>query len=190
MTNAHNFANPIKFAKTIRLIEEELAHSKEDFITHFKETYSNQYPPAWMLSEILPLGVMTNIYSNIKNKKIKKLVSQSFGLQIAPFESWMTIITLTRNLCCHHARVWNKQNALRPMMPNTIRHPWINLETDSLRFYFNLCIIKYFLNIISPENDMLNKLQTLFTEYPEIDLKALGFPTGNWQKEPLWSIEE
>ena len=26
----------------------------------------------------------------------------------APFESWLTIVTLTRNSCCHHARVWNK----------------------------------------------------------------------------------
>ena len=187
MTNPHNFSNPVKFNKTIRLIEDELNHSKEEFITHFKETYSDPFPPAWMLSEILPLGVMTNIYSNIKNKKIKKRVSQSFHLQIAPFESWMTIVTLTRNLCCHHARVWNKQNTLRPMIPNIIVKPWINLPTDTLRIYFDMCIIKYFLNIISPGNDMLDKMQALFAEYPEVDLGALGFPSGNWQEEPLWS---
>ena len=29
--------------------------------------------------------------------------------------------------------------------------------------------------------------QTLFAEYPEVDLRALGFPSGNWQDEPLWS---
>lgn len=28
---------------------------------------------------------------------------------------------------------------------------WISLPTDSMRTYFDLCIIKYFLNIISPE---------------------------------------
>ena len=106
-------------------------HSKEEFITHFKDTYSDPYPPAWMLSEILPLGVITNIYSNIKNKKIKKRISQSFNLQIAPFESWMTIVTLTRNLCCHHARIWNKQNTLRPMMPNIIVGAWINPRIHS-----------------------------------------------------------
>ena len=187
MTNPNNFSNPVKFNKTIRLIEDELNHSKEEFITHFKETYSDPFPPAWMLSEILPLGVMTNIYSNIKNKKIKKRVSQSFHLQIAPFESWMTIVTLTRNLCCHHARVWNKQNTLRPMIPIIIVRPWINLPTDTLRIYFDMCIIKYFLNIISPGNDMLDKMQALFAEYPEVDLGALGFPSGNWQNEPLWS---
>jgi hypothetical protein len=32
---------------------------------------------------------------------------------------------------------------------------------------------------------MLAKLRWLFVEFPEIDLKALGFPTG-WETEPLW----
>ena len=34
---------------------------------------------------------------------------------------------------------------------------------------------------------MLDKMQALFAEYPEVDLGALGFPSGNWQDEPLWS---
>lgn len=68
--------------------------------------------------------------------------------------------------------------------------PWILLQTDQLRVYFDMCIIKYFLNIISPGNDMLAKMLSLFAEYPEVDLGALGFPSGNWQDEPLWSIEK
>ena len=56
-----------------------------------------------------------------------------------------------------------------------------------MRTYLDLCIIKYFLNIISQGNDMLDKMQALFAEYPEVDLGALGFPSGNWQEEPLWS---
>ncbi|MBR3977336.1 MAG: Abi family protein, partial [Bacteroidaceae bacterium] len=146
---------------------------------------SNPYPPAWILSEILPFGIITNIYSNIKDKKIKKRVSQAFGLQIEPFESWLTIVTLTRNSCCHHARVWNKQNTIRATIPNRINRPWITLSTDSLRIFLNICIIKYFLDIVSPGNDMLAKLQWLFVKFPEVDLKALGFPNG-WEMEPLW----
>ena len=52
-----------------------------------------------------------------------------------------------------------------------------------------MCIIKYFLNIISPGNDMLDKMLALFAEYPEVDLGALGFPSGSWQDEPLWSTQ-
>jgi len=185
MTDASNFTNIAKFNKTMDLIDNELRKSREDFIVHFKSTYSDPYPPAWILSEILPFGIVTNIYSNIKNKKIKKRMSQSFGLQIDPFESWLTIVTLTRNACCHHARVWNKQNTIRATIPNRFTRPWISLPTDSLRIYFNICIIKYFLDIISPNNDMLAKLRWLFADFPEIDLKALGFPQG-WEMEPLW----
>ena len=154
-------------------------------INHFKETYTNQYPPSWMLTEILPFGVITNVYSNIKNKKIKKRIAQSFGLQVAPFESWLTIITVTRNSCCHHARVWNRVFSIRATMPIRMSRPWITLPTDPLKVYFDMCIIKYFLDIISSNNDMLDKMNRLFATFPEIDMDALGFPSG-WENEPLW----
>jgi abortive infection bacteriophage resistance protein len=62
---------------------------------------------------------------------------------------------------------------------------WITLPTDALRIYFNLCIIKYFLNIISPNNDMKAKIDALLSAYPSIDTSAMGFPHG-WENEPLW----
>lgn len=185
ITDAINFSNLQKFNRSMRLIEEELNHTKEDFINHFKEIYCNQYPPAWMLTEILPFGVITNIYSNIKNKKIKKFIAQSFGLQIAPFESWLTIIGVTRNSCCHHARVWNRTFSIRPTIPIRISRPWISLPTDPLKVYFDMCIVKYFLDVISPYNDMLDKMKNMFGKFPEVDLAALGFPVC-WENEPLW----
>lgn len=66
MTNMENYVSQNRFNKTMLLIDNELRHTREDFIIHFRETYSDSYPPAWILSEILPFGVITNIYSNIK----------------------------------------------------------------------------------------------------------------------------
>lgn len=102
-------------------------------------------------------------------------------------ESWMTVIAVTRKACGHHARVWNKRNAMLPAIPSNPTGCWISLPTDSMRTNFDLCIIKYFLNIISPGNDMQDKMQAHFAEYPEVDFGAMGFPSGNWQDEPLWS---
>ena len=185
MTDSMNFIDAAKFRHTMDLIDTELHRSREDFIVHFKQTYSDAYPPAWILAEVLPFGVITNIFSNIKTARIKKSIARKFGLQVAPFESWLTIVTLTRNSCCHHARVWNKQNTIRPMLPNRMTGSWITLPTDALRIYFNLCIIKYFLNIISPHNDMKAKIDALLANYPAIDTAAMGFPRG-WENEPLW----
>ena len=71
------------------------------------------------------------------------------------------------------------------MLPNRMTGSWISLPTDTLRIYFDLCIIKYFLDIVSPGNDMPGKLRWLFVDFPEIDLRALGFPDG-WEFEALW----
>ena len=62
---------------------------------------------------------------------------------------------------------------------------WITLPTDTLRIYFDLCIIKYFLNIIFPNNDMKTKIDTLLADFPDIDTAAMGMPRG-WEGEPLW----
>jgi len=72
------------------------------------------------------------------------------------------------------------------MLPNRMTGSWITLPTDALRIYFNLCIIKYFLNIISPINDMKAKVDALLAAYPSIDVTAMGFPRG-WESEPLHS---
>jgi abortive infection bacteriophage resistance protein len=185
MTNGEYFIDMKKFNHTLKLIDSEMHKSREDFIVHFKHTYSNAYPPAWMLAEILPFGVITNIFSNIKSAGVKKQIANKFGLQIAPFKSWLTIITLTRNSCCHHARVWNKQNTIKPMLPNKMTGRWITLPTDTLRTYFNLCIIKYFIDILSPQNDMNSKIASLLNCFPNVDIRAMGFPQG-WDNEPLW----
>ena len=48
-------------------------------------------------------------------------------------------------------------------------------------------IIKWFVNIVAPNNDMLEHLQKLFAQFPMVDIHALGFPKTDWQEEPLWA---
>ena len=185
LTDSSYFLDSSKFNETMRAIFKEYSKSKEEFILHFKRTYSEPYPPSWILGELLTIGNVNAIYRNIKQNRIRKRIAKRFGLPINVFESWLTVIAVTRNACGHHSRVWNKQNAIQPAIPNNPEGEWITLPTDSMRAYFDLCIIKYFLNVISPNNDMQSKLTWLFIRFPEIDLKALGFPQG-WETEPLW----
>jgi abortive infection bacteriophage resistance protein len=65
--------------------------------------------------------------------------------------------------------------------------PWINVSaTDMKRVYYRICIIKYLLFTVSPNNTFTQKLKSLLAEYPTIDIKAMGFPV-DWQNEPLWN---
>ena len=187
MTDSSMFANPDKFNRTMDLIDREFNNSKEDFILHFKNKYSNDYPPAWMLVEILPLGVVTRIYENIKCNSLKKKIAARYNLPVPVFTSWLTVITLTRNSCCHHSRVWNRQYAVNPMVTRKIKRPWISDAVPPHKTFYEACIIKWFIDTISPENDMKSHLQKLLEQYPNVDGKAMGIPR-NWQDEPLWKI--
>lgn len=186
MTDESQYANGDKFRRTMELVDKELRSSKEEFIVHFRESYSNPYPPAWILVEILPLGVVTRMFENLSDNTLKKKVAARFGLPVPVFASWITTITLTRNSCCHHARVWNKENAICPMIPRKLGGRWITSNASPKRIYYNICIIKWFVDVVSPSNDMREHLQTLLAQYPMVDLLAMGIPQTGWLNEPLW----
>ena len=160
--------------------------SKEDFILHFKGKYNEAYPPAWMLVEILPLGVVTRIYENIKSNQLKKSISGYFDLPVPVFISWLTVITLTRNSCCHHSRTWNRLYAVNPMIAKKMKRPWISKDISPRKTFYEICIIKWFIDIISPQNDMKGHLQQLLADFPMVDTRAMGFP-DRWNEEPLWT---
>ncbi|WP_300949366.1 Abi family protein [Phocaeicola sartorii] len=187
ISNPKSFANLERFNKTMSLIDKEMQTSREDFIIHFKQSYEDPYPPSWMLAEIIPIGTLTRVYENIASNQIRKKIARYFGLSVPVFISWMTIVTLTRNSCCHHARLWNRSLSLRALtMTNPLR-PWLKDDVQQGRVFFTLCILKHFVDIIHPNNTFKQNLITLLSKYPMVDTTAMGF-ISNWENQPLWSI--
>ena len=185
MSKPEYFANSDKFNKTIQLVDKEIQASREDFILHFKESYEEPYPPSWMIAEIIPLGTLTRVYENISSNQIRKKIARYFGLSVPVFISWMTIITLTRNSCCHHARLWNRSLSLRALTMTRPLRPWLEDDVQQGRVFFTLCILKHFIDIIRPDNDFKQNLLVLLEKYPMIDTQAMGF-VDNWLEQPLW----
>ncbi len=185
ISNALYFKNSCKFDRTIKQIDFDIPKSKEDFIIHFERTYSDKYPPSWMLAETITLGSLYYIYKNLKSSKVKKMIALEFKIYPEVLESWMDVIVDIRNICCHHSRVWNREFAKRPSKPIKPFDYWIKNEYQEKKLYIRICIIAYLLNQVSPNNKLKDKLLNLFSTYPTIDIKALGFPE-NWVNEPLW----
>lgn len=189
ITNPEYFANVGKFGQTLAVIDKELAASKEDYIEDFRRNYVEPYPPAWMITEVLSFGNLNYIYSNIASNKLMKQVSAYFGLQPQVFTSWLTVLANLRNMCCHHARVWNRDFMLSPAEPRRIMRAWIDTsKMDKKKIFYRLCIIRYLLSFVSPNNNLTIKLRDLLLRFPSLDLAAMGFPR-NWLDEYLWKSE-
>ncbi len=186
MTNAKYFHDRQLFNGSLGIINAEIGRTKEEFIAHFQDTYADTYPPSWMIAEILPLGVLCNIYKNINITSLRKKVAGHFGLPMNVFDSWIQGLALLRNLCCHHARVWNKEMVVTPSLPSSPQFPWIDAaRTDIKRVYLRICMIKYWLFTVSPRNTFTDKIKKLIADYPTVDIHAMGFP-DDWETEPLW----
>ena len=87
LTNHIYFRDQSIFNNSMTMLSKEYERSTEDFIEHFKRTYIEPFPPAWILGELLPMGSVNMYYRNMKDKGLKKQIAKRFGLHAPVFES-------------------------------------------------------------------------------------------------------
>ena len=180
------FSQQAQHAKALANIQDEYKRSDEQFVRAFRRKYSDPLPPSWITLEITSFGTMSILYQNLKPGLPKRDVAAAFGVSDTVFASWLHTLVYIRNICAHHARLWNRTLGVRPLMPRRPHHVFIaQPATDTQRVYFVLAIIRYWLNIIEPDNTLTQDLTTLLANYPVVYPGALGFPS-QWQQEPLW----
>jgi len=186
LENETLFADVEKYHNTLAKINGELSRSDEEFIISFKSNFSNPLPPSFITLEVTSFGALSRLYENLKAGLVKREIAKTFGLADRAFVSWLHAFVYTRNVCAHHARLWNKPMQIQPSFPRHPRHAWLTDRTVSNnRIYYVLSMIIYLLNTVNPNHTFKQKFEKLFQKYPNVDRKAMGFPK-NWQTEPLW----
>lgn len=182
------FNNQTIFQVCLTNIQTELSRSREEFLQeHFARYSTPSMPPVWKTLEVVSLGNLSKLYANMKDVSVKKQVAKSMGLpQYTYMESWMRSLTVLRNCCAHHARTWNRRYPTMPQIPARLPLSWIDIRNlRPMKLYAQLCTLLYLEQSITPNSDIKQQLLGLFTKYPQISLRAMGFPQ-NWQQQPLW----
>jgi abortive infection bacteriophage resistance protein len=193
------FKSEEQLKKTLAKLEYQKSRSDEDFINSFYKKYYNKLPPSWMILEISSFGNLSSLYKNLKPSKVKRSISNYYGLDERTFESWLHSLTYVRNICAHHSRFWNKRMSIQPIIPKNPKYDFLNThnlqnQNESGKYwkindrtYFILSMVIYLLNVVNPNNTFKSNLSNLFDKHPYVDKKALGFPAG-WKKEPIWKL--
>ncbi|NBC82871.1 MAG: Abi family protein [Bacteroidetes bacterium] len=182
------YRNAHFFNKNINTLYEEVDRSTETFIEHYQSTYASpKYPPAWMSLEVISLGLLSKIFSNLRQGPEKKKVTTEFGLtNPIILESWIHALANLRNLCAHHSRIWNRRFTIKPKLPYNTIYPFLNAQNiyDN-KLYAQLSCINYILRIISPFTSYVSDLKSLIRTCNLLILKDMGFP-DDWEKEKIW----
>lgn len=178
------------FSKLLLCVDEDTKRkSKEYFITHYFQKYSESNIPIWMVGEIISFGSLVTIFNGLENN-LKKEISDLYDIEYSILANWLKFILYTRNLCAHHMPIWSRYWQYQPKIPTYVKpdkddlwHVPINIRNDNL--FGVLSVLRFLQKIIAQGSKWKNRLFNLFSEYPDIPKDKMGFPE-NWLDSPIW----
>lgn len=186
--NADLYRNPVIFAQHISALENEIRRSNETFLTHYTTKYSYPTePPSWMSMEVTSMGLLSQMFLNLKKGTPKSNVARHFGLNdVSLLENWMHCFSNIRNVCAHHGRLWNRRLTTHITFPTNPVYSFIQKsKVYPYKLYPSLCAMVYTTNIVSPECDFKTKIKELMNKCPLKQEHEMGFPI-DWRKDEFW----
>lgn len=166
-------------------LKNEVDRSDEAFIKHMQETYEERLPPIWAACEVMSMGLLSRWYNNLKPMPTRRAIASVYGIDEKVLESWLHHLSLVRNICAHHSRLWNREFTITPQLP---RNKPVGLATQcqpkSRKLYNTLVILLHCLKVIAPQHHWRMRLKELITRH-SIPVTAMDFPVG-WEQMTIW----
>jgi abortive infection bacteriophage resistance protein len=179
------FKSAAKHGKFVSKCAADFERSKEVFAKHYKDTYTTpDVPPSWVIAEITSFGTWSHLFENMASRQLRNRIAAAFDLNHLVLEKNLHVLNVTRNLCAHHVRIWNRGFAFKPSLSQspTVRVPALNDQ----RFAAQAGMIWVMLRAIDPQSGWTRDLRDLIARYG-IDHLPMGFPI-NWDQDPFWGI--
>lgn len=156
---------------------------KTKIVNIFTQQYDEADLPFWMAAELLTFGSVLTMFRKM-HRSIQQQIANEFGVPIVIMESWLLTLNHVRNICAHHARLWNRRLGVRPQIPNTKKHPeWTSVKND--KPFVVLLMLSQFLRKCAPCSEWRKRIEDLTDEYSDLPLNCMDFPE-NWKKHVLW----
>ncbi len=154
--------------------------------SYIQEYYRNydfpKYPPSWILFEYLSFGTCISVFSNIKKIKDRKEICNLFKEHPTTMQSWLYAMRYLRNLCAHHARIWNRWFVISPALSFMLGDTFDKQNTC----YAHLIVLDKLLKTISPATEWKKKLKLLLEKHNTFPFYEMGF-SKNWQNDDFWT---
>ncbi len=176
------------------------ARGRDEFVDHHYSNYAGRIP-IWGLTDILDFSDLSKLYAGMRAAD-QKTISDWFRVTIAPGASktarqkwakhppltnWLEHLTVARNICAHHGRLWNRQLIPLGASPR-IRHlpVFTGLPQDQgqiERVYGTICTISYLLDSAAPGHSWRDQVDGLitssFARLRHRHTSEMGIPIGS-----------
>jgi abortive infection bacteriophage resistance protein len=180
-------ATPERHSRFVEDLRTEARRSSEAFVAHFSATY-DEFPdlPIWAAGETMTFGSMLTLFK-MSERRIQSDIARQFGIAGPVMLSWLQTLNYVRNICAHHSRLWNRELALKPMIPDA-KHAsdWHSPRAmQNNRVFVVLTILSVLSRRIAPQSGWRTRLYELFDRFPDVPVAQMGLP-ADWRNHPLW----
>ena len=135
-----NFQDKQKHGVTLTKVETEIENSREPFILHFKR--KREDCPVWAMVEVVSFGSVVHLYKNMRPSDPSYIaIARHYEIRSDFLGSYMQHISVVRNLCAHHTRLWDKNfYGVRPLL--SWKQAMLNVSNTQKLFYTVLLIYR------------------------------------------------
>lgn len=166
-------------------LADEVDRSDEAFIKHLKANYAEPLPPVWAVCEVMSLGLLSRWYNNLQPMPTRRAIAAAYGVDQKVLESWLRHLSLVRNTCAHHSRLWNREFTITPLLPrNKPAGLATQCQAGSRKLYNSLVILLHCMDVIAPQHHWRARLKDLIARHA-IPVAAMDFPAG-WELMAIW----
>ena len=190
--NREAFDSREAHSKLVSAIKARAERSGEVFVKHYRDKYSlPSMPPLWAVSELMTFGELSQWVSSTANSQIRSAVAEDLGLPtIEALKGTIQMIAYVRNMCAHHARLWNRRFVKRsPSIKRFKDDLAIDVSEGQVQpqnsVYNVLVILARLLVHQSPDTTFPQRVKCLAETRSNDELERMGFPS-EWKSRPIW----
>jgi abortive infection bacteriophage resistance protein len=164
----------------------DVEKSTEIFIRHLRSQYDELLPPIWAAVEVMTLGQISRWYDNLRHATDRKAVALGYELDEALLASFLHHISIVRNVCAHHSRLWDRDLPFKARLPRKNPQDLAeSLNHKSPRHLYNtLTMLGWLLDKISPAQTWVSRVARHVNDHPPAT-GIMGFP-NDYQNSAVW----
>ncbi|MDV0444874.1 hypothetical protein MmiAt1_04190 [Methanimicrococcus sp. At1] len=185
--DSKHFHNIDQYSKFKEKIDSEEKRDSGKDIQKYKQRYPTSKSSAcWIIFDVISFTSLSLMFGNLNKSVQTKNIVKHFGLNnYFVLRNWIYCLTVLRNICAHHSRLWNRE-LIDLQVPAKTSQPFTINQNKPKCVYSYLCCLQYLLNQVDKNNTFKTDLKNLFSNYSSsLYLIEMGFP-HDWEKEEFW----
>lgn len=103
-------------------IEGEIERANEVSVKKYRD--SGGVIPIWVAADIFSFGTLSKMYRLLDNEPVREKIAQELGMKQTRWLSTnLHALSVLRNVCAHHGRIWNRVITMKPLIVHRLIEP-------------------------------------------------------------------